>query len=140
MTTVRRLMPRLGRKTPARGQAAMPAFDDVAWRLRASLLAVVALLAVAASVAIWLAVSHLAQRIARVSDEDHQRASTRATAEAMSSLQHQREAALAGTARMLQPAASDEERAQRFTVLASSLGTVFSASFLIDALGQPLAR
>ncbi|MET3516572.1 diguanylate cyclase (GGDEF)-like protein/PAS domain S-box-containing protein [Pseudacidovorax sp. 1753] len=140
MTTVRRLMPRLGRKTPARGQAAMPAFDDVAWRLRASVVAVVALLAVAASVAIWLAVSHLAQRIARVSDEDHQRASTRATAEAMSSLQHQREAALAGTARMLQPAASDEERAQRFTVLASSLGTVFSASFLIDALGQPLAR
>ncbi|WP_295529389.1 diguanylate cyclase [uncultured Pseudacidovorax sp.] len=123
-----------------RGPDAGHAMDEVALRLRLGLIAVVALLSVAACFAIWLAVSHLAQRIARVSDEDHQRASTRATAEAMGSLQHQREAALAGTARMLQSAGSDEERAQRFTVLASGLSTVFSASFLIDALGQPLGR
>ncbi|SIR31877.1 diguanylate cyclase [Pseudacidovorax sp. RU35E] len=133
-------MPRLRKKASSPHAADLPAFEDVTVRLRLGLIGVVALLSVAAGVAIWVSVSHLAQHIARVSDEDHQRSSTRATAEAMTSLQRQREAALAGTARMLQSATNDEERAQRFTVLASSLSTVFSASFLIDALGQPLAR
>ncbi|WP_153012775.1 sensor domain-containing diguanylate cyclase [Pseudacidovorax intermedius] len=134
--------PRLKLRGPsaAARSALPPTAIETSSRLRAELLTAWVILVTVVSLAIWLALSQLAVTAARITDEDHERASARASAEALTALQRQRRNVIASTARLVQAQATQEARIQTFSLVAPGLDTAFSALFLVDPEGRGLVR